>query len=200
MSTSTIPNLSALLGSRICHDLINPLGAIGNGIELLGLAGVSGGPEMDLVSGSVDNATAKLKFLRLAFGDATADQIVPRAEILSTLSAIAQGGRHSFAWNVANDSARRDVRVALLAAMCMETALPLGGDINIQSDNDRWTITTRHERLNLDPALWVPLNKGVCPQNLGAAQVHFGLLPTMAAEAGRILSMTHGADWVKIDF
>ncbi|WP_281982155.1 hypothetical protein [Thalassorhabdomicrobium marinisediminis] len=38
-------NLHALVGSRICHDLINPLGAIGNGIELLGLTGVGAGPE-----------------------------------------------------------------------------------------------------------------------------------------------------------
>ncbi|WP_187292463.1 hypothetical protein [Octadecabacter antarcticus] len=53
-------NLNALIGSRICHDLINPLGAIGNGIELLGLAGVAVGPEMALVSESVENATAKI--------------------------------------------------------------------------------------------------------------------------------------------
>ena len=78
MPNPTTPNLTALLDSRICHDLINPSGAIGNGIELLGLAGVSEGEEMTLVSGSVENATAKLKFLRLAFGDAVADQVVAR--------------------------------------------------------------------------------------------------------------------------
>lgn len=84
MSTSAIPNLSALRGSRICHDLINPLGAIGNGVELLGLAGVGSGPEMDLLNDSVLNATSKLKFLRLAVGAATADQRVARTEILTT--------------------------------------------------------------------------------------------------------------------
>jgi len=97
--TST-PNLTALLGSRICHDLINPLGAIGNGIELLGLAGTTSGEEMALVTDSVENATAKLKFLRLAFGDASMDQVVSRKEILTTLGAIARGGRLSYSWNV----------------------------------------------------------------------------------------------------
>lgn len=200
MSTSAIPNLSALRGSRICHDLINPLGAIGNGVELLGLAGVGSGPEMDLLNDSVLNATSKLKFLRLAFGAATADQRVARTEILTTLSAVASGGRHSFSWNVAGNPLRLEVRIALLAVMCLETALPLGGDIDVQMQDGHWTIATSHDRLNLDPALWVPLSNGACPDDLGAAQVHFGLLPAMAAEAGRTLTLTHGADWVKVAF
>jgi histidine phosphotransferase ChpT len=95
----TTPNLTALLGSRICHDLINPLGAIGNGIELLGLAGGAEGEEMTLVSDSVENATAKLKLLRLAFGDVAADQVVARADLLSTLDAVARGGRLSYSWS-----------------------------------------------------------------------------------------------------
>ncbi len=104
-----MPNLNALIGSRICHDLINPLGAIGNGIELLGLAGVAVGPEMALVSESVENATAKIKFLRLAFGEAAQDQTVSRGEILSTLEAMARGGRLSYSWNVAGDPQRLEV-------------------------------------------------------------------------------------------
>lgn len=193
-------NLNALIGSRICHDLINPLGAIGNGIELLGLAGVAAGPEMALVSESVENATAKIKFLRLAFGAATHGQTVSRGEILSTLEAMARGGRLSYSWNVAGDPSRLDVRTALLSVMCVETALPLGGDIEITLDQSNWQITASHDRLILDPDLWVPLNKGTYQSDLSAAQVHFGLLPEMAHEAGRTLTLTHGTDWVTISF
>ncbi len=193
-------NINALIGSRICHDLINPLGAIGNGIELLGLSGVAAGPEMALVSESVENATAKVKFLRIAFGAATSDQVVSRCEILSTLEAMARGGRLSYSWNVAGDPPRMDVRTALLSVMCVETALPLGGDIEIRMEQGNWQITTKHERLNLDPALWVPLSKGAYPNDLSASQVHFGLLPEMAVAAGRTLSLAHGADWVTISF
>ena len=42
------PDIAALLGSRICHDLISPIGAISNGVELLMLDGVAKGPEMTL--------------------------------------------------------------------------------------------------------------------------------------------------------
>lgn len=196
-----LTNLNALIGSRICHDLINPLGAIGNGIELLGLSGAAKeGPEMSLVSDSVENATAKVRFLRLAFGDTAADQIVARNEILSTLEAMARGGRLSYSWGVAGDPLRMDVRVALLGMMCIETALPLGGDIEVTMSDETWRISAKHDRLNLDPALWVPLSKGLCPDGLSAAQVHFGLLPEMAKEANRTLAMTHGSDWVAISF
>ena len=195
-----LSNLNALIGSRICHDLINPLGAIGNGIELLGLSGVADSPEMALVTESVQNAAAKVRFLRLAFGDSTADQVVARSEILSILNDIANGGRISYFWNVSNDPPRYDVRVALLSVMCIETALPLGGDIQISLDQNSWTIQAKHDRLSLDPALWAPLSKGESAQTLTAAQVHFGLLPQMAAEADRTLSFSHGSDWVAIRF
>lgn len=193
-------NINALIGSRICHDLINPLGAIGNGIELLGLSGLNASPELAMVTEAVENATAKVKFLRLAFGDATADQTVTRSDILSTLEAIAKGGRLSYSWNVAGNPSRQDVRVALLSVMCVETALPLGGDIEISENGGSWVIHAKHERLNLDPALWAPLNKGDTPDNLAAAQVHFAILPSMADQAERQLALSHGADWVKIAF
>lgn len=195
-----MPNINALIGSRICHDLINPLGAISNGIELLGLAGVPQTPELALVTESVENATARLKFLRLAFGDATEDQMVSRHEVFSTLSAVAKGGRLSYSWAPEGDHRRLDIRAALVAVLCVETALPIGGDIEITHEIGRWCIQTRSDRLNLDPALWVPLSKSKTPESLSAAQVHFGLLPEMAAQAGRRIEISHGADWVKITF
>ena len=113
---------------------------------------------------------------------------------------MARGGRLSYSWNVAGDPQRLDVRTALLSVMCVETALTMGGNIKITLDQTSWTITAKHDRLTLDPDLWVPLSKGACPRNLSASKVHFGLLPEMAIEAGRSLTLTHGADWVTISF
>ncbi len=47
------PDLAALVGSRICHDLISPIGAIGNGVELMMMEGAAKGPEMALITESV---------------------------------------------------------------------------------------------------------------------------------------------------
>ncbi|MDB9944065.1 histidine phosphotransferase family protein [Octadecabacter sp.] len=54
-----------------------------------------------------------------------------RADLLSTLDAVACGGRLSYSWSVAGDHERLEIRTALLAVMCVETALPLGGDIEV---------------------------------------------------------------------
>ncbi len=79
------PDLAALLGSRICHDLISPLGAIGNGVELLAMSGQSG-PEMAMIEDSVRNANARIRFFRMAFGPASADQSASRTETLAILA------------------------------------------------------------------------------------------------------------------
>ena len=57
-------NLAALIGSRICHDLISPIGAINNGLELLGMSDAREGPELELISESVGNASARIRFFR----------------------------------------------------------------------------------------------------------------------------------------
>ena len=62
-------NIAALIRSRICHDLISPIGAIGNGVELLTMSASAGGsPELDLIADSVHNANARIRFFRIAYG------------------------------------------------------------------------------------------------------------------------------------
>ena len=60
--------LAQLVGSRICHDLISPVGAIGNGLELLAMAGgrtmPGGSAELELISDSVVQANARIRFFR----------------------------------------------------------------------------------------------------------------------------------------
>ena len=61
------PDLAALLCSRVCHDIISPVGAISNGLELLDEGGADE-DAMDLIRSSAHNASVRLKFARLAFG------------------------------------------------------------------------------------------------------------------------------------
>jgi histidine phosphotransferase ChpT len=81
-------DLAALVGARICHDLISPIGAIGNGMELLALSGVPPSPELELIEDSLRNAMARVQFFRIAFGAAEAGQVVSRSEILDTLQGV----------------------------------------------------------------------------------------------------------------
>ncbi|MBB5572714.1 MULTISPECIES: histidine phosphotransferase ChpT [Rhizobium] len=65
--TLTGPDLAALLCSRVCHDVISPVGAINNGLELLDEGGADA-DAMELIRTSALNASVRLKFARLAFG------------------------------------------------------------------------------------------------------------------------------------
>ena len=62
-------HLATLIGSRICHDLASPIGAVKNGLELLHLSSEnSTGPEICLIEESSDNAIGRVNFFRIAFG------------------------------------------------------------------------------------------------------------------------------------
>ena len=76
---SDTPDLSALIGSRICHDLISPIGAIGNGVELLMMEGRAG-PEVALIAESVAAANAQIDTLQrdLAAAEKAAQEAVVR--------------------------------------------------------------------------------------------------------------------------
>ncbi len=124
-------DLASLVGSRICHDLISPIGAIGNGLELFSLAGGSLGNEMKLISESAENANARIRFFRIAYGAAGEGQTIRRSEVLSILGASAMSGRMSFAWDADGEVSRADLRVIFLLLQCFESVLPKGGDVHV---------------------------------------------------------------------
>ena len=65
-------DLAALLCSKVCHDIISPVGAISNGLELMdeGADPETNEIAMDLIRTSAKNASARLQFARIAFGAA----------------------------------------------------------------------------------------------------------------------------------
>ena len=183
------PDLTALLGSRICHDLISPLGAIGNGVELLMMDSATTGPEVALISESVANANARIRFFRVAFGAATADQRMGRPEITSILADTTKGGRLTVDWLLPGDQARREVKLAFLAVQCLESAMPWGGRVTVDSAGGRWQITGTARRLRVEPSLWDMLATARVPGDISPAQVQFALLPEEAARQKRRASV-----------
>jgi len=178
-------DLAALVGSRLCHDLISPLGAIGNGVELLAMSGGGGAsPELQLIGESVANANARLKFFRIAFGQAGAEQRLGRAEISAILADLARGGRHSYDWQANGDQPRREVKSVFLALLCLEAALPWGGTITVARTDGDWMLQAVARRTKPDPALWARLD-GAAGAALAPAQVQFALLPLELASSGR---------------
>ena len=131
---SADPDLTALLGSRLCHDLIGPVGAIGNGVELLLLARNGSSDEVALLSESVTALTARLRFFRIAFGLARQDQIVQRSEVKSILADLHPSGRISVDWISPAELPRVEVKAAFLLLLCAESAIRGTGTIRVLRD------------------------------------------------------------------
>lgn len=178
-------DLAALLGSRICHDLISPIGAIGNGVELMMMENGPPSPELALIAESVAAANARIRFFRVAYGLSGGDQRIGRPELVKILSDTTQGGRVSIDWQRPGDALRREAKLAFLAIQCCETALAYGGRITVTQEEAKWQITAQAERLRIDAALWGHLSKPTGA--LTPAQVHFALLPSELTAQNRRL-------------
>jgi histidine phosphotransferase ChpT len=192
-------NFATLIGSRICHDLISPIGAINNGLELLEMGAPSKGPEMALISESVTNASARIRFFRIAFG-AVGDQIVGRPEVTSILDDVYAGSRLTVVWGPHDGQSRRVVRLAFLALMCLETGMPYGGRIEITQLDNQIELMGHADKLNIDPHIW-DLLKGIDTSvYLRPAQVQFGLLPHIAEEESVPLDLSITDTRIRIRF
>lgn len=181
-------DVSALIASRICHDLISPIGAIGNGVELLTMEpGGATRPEYALISASVANANARIRLFRIAFGAATSDQRIPRNEVLSILTDLGHAGRITFAWTSQGDLSRREVRLVFLLLLCLETVLPFGGRVEVAQTESGWTIRAEAQRTKVDPALWALLSEPAAEVQVEAGKVQFVLVGRDLARLGRSL-------------
>ncbi|MEP2031053.1 MAG: histidine phosphotransferase family protein [Paracoccaceae bacterium] len=198
MQQSSI-NLSALIGSRICHDLISPIGAINNGLELLGMTAKQASPEMALISESVENATARIRFFRVAYG-ATGNQLMGRPEVVSVLKDLAKGSRLTYDWIPQDPMPRAQVRLVFLGLQCVETAMPFGGNVTMRVENDRWHLQATAEKLNLEEDLWNNIEGAANNAPVSPAQVQFALLPLLTAEMGRKLSIEVTETTIELQF
>lgn len=198
--TSGVPDLVSLVGSRIAHDLNNPVGAIANGVELLGLTGQAVGPEIALINESVETARRRIKSFRIAFGAAAPGQIVSAGEIAELVAPGPDGRRLEIDWAVAGDVPRRDAKALFLALMCLESAMPWGGRVQIRPVPDGWQVTATADRMRLEPALWQILEGGPLSADLTANAVHFALLAHEMANRSRAIALTRTEATVSLAF
>jgi histidine phosphotransferase ChpT len=180
-------DLAALLGSRLCHDLISPIGAIGNGVELIMMEGGTPSPELQLIAQSVAAATARIKFFRIAFGLSGGEQRLSRKDITKVLADNSAGGRVTIDWQPTLDIGRGDAKLAFLAILCCESALAYGGRITITLDDGKWLVAAHADRLRIDDKVWDSLSEA--NPDLTPAQVHFALFAAeISAQRHRLIT------------
>lgn len=193
-------DLTALIGSRICHDLISPLGAIGNGVELLQLSGLGDSPEMALIAESVANANQRIRFFRVAFGAAPDGQVVADTEIRTLLEPGVDGRKIEVDWHPEGSQPRSAVKLAFLILQCFESAMPWGGRIHVRREGDHWQISGEAEKMKIDPVLWDMLTTPHDTADVPPAQVHFALIAPELARQNRSAGVTISEHSISVEF
>ena len=195
-------DLASLLCSRLCHDLMSPIGALNNGIELLA---DETDPEMrekclELLADSARASANKLKFFRLAFGAAGAfgEEIDTHEAEVALEGLFGAERRIEFGWVVSSEKLPKNAAKLLLnLAMLAGDALVRGGrlDVGAERRNGEVELAVRAEgpRILLDPVLRGTLENGgdgaaVEPRSAAAWLAH-----RLAADAGGSLRLSDAA-------
>jgi len=191
------PELGALVAQRLCHDLVNPLGAIGNGLELLAMSQPPS-PEMALIRDSLDQALGRIKLYRLAFGAAQAGSRMAGTDLAGALQGVGGSRPIDLALDLPAEMSRPDARLLALLALCAETALAWGGRLAIGLTGNGLHVSAQATRLRQDPHLWAALSEGRAPTQATPSQVQFAAAPTAARAAGRRLGVAVQAERIDL--
>ncbi|MCB1354211.1 MAG: histidine phosphotransferase [Rhodobacteraceae bacterium] len=178
-------DLSALVSARFCHDLISPLGAIGNGLELLQMTnGGAASPELDLITDSLANALARIRFFRIAFGPADPDTELSCDEAAEITRAM-YSGRFTVAWEAGSGSLPRPVgRVIFLAILCLEKSLPMGGLVRVSMAEDTISLNVDGRRTAAPAELWAHVTDGTPLAAPRSESIQFPMLREALEQTG----------------
>ena len=202
LETMNAIDLASLLCSRLCHDLMSPVGALNNGIELLA---DETDPEMrekclELLADSARASANKLKFFRLAFGAAGGfGEEIDTHEAEAALEGLFGAERRvELGWVVQDEKLPKGaIKLLLNLALLAGDALVRGGrlDVGAESGNGKIELAVRAEgpRILLDPVLRETLATGgtggsVEPRAAGAWLAH-----NLALEAGGSIQLSDPA-------
>lgn len=193
------PELAALLCSRVCHDIISPVGAINNGLELLDEGGADD-DAMALIRASARNASARLQYARIAFGAAgSAGMQIDTGDAEAVASAYMANEKPDFSWTGPRALLpKNQVKLLLNLLLISNAAIPRGGEIHVvlETDGDKPVFTLRATGPMMRvPPKFLELHSGQEPEepiDAHAVQPYYTLL--LAREAGMSIDIRASSD------
>lgn len=197
------PDLAALLCSRVCHDVISPVGAINNGLELLD-EGAADADALDLIRTSALNASVRLKFARLAFGasgSVGASIDTGEAEKAAKDYAIAEK-KTEVSWTGPRAIiAKNRVKLLLNLFLVAYGGIPRGGSMDINLENPetdaRFTIAIKGRMMRVPPK-FLEILTGTMEEAVDAHSIQPYYTVLLAEECGMELKYVTADD--KITF
>jgi histidine phosphotransferase ChpT len=197
--TLSASELAALLCSRVCHDIISPVGAINNGLELLDEGGAQEDAMM-LIRTSARNASARLQFARIAFGAAgSAGMQIDTGDAQSVATALLKNEKPELVWNGGRALLPKNkVKLLLNLVLVATGAIPRGGRITVTLEDletqPKFSLAAAGPMVRVPPK-FLELHSGNKPQepiDAHSVQPYYTLL--LAREAGMTISIRATAE------
>lgn len=197
--TLSAPDLAALLCSRVCHDIISPVGAINNGLELLDEGGADE-DAMNLIRTSARNASARLQFARIAFGAAgSAGMLIDTGDAEAVAIAFLKNEKPELIWNGGRALLPKNkVKLLLNLILVANGAIPRGGKITVTLENvetePKFTLAASGPMVRVPPK-FLEMHSGNKPEeaiDAHAVQPYYTLL--LAREAAMTISIRATAE------
>eukprot|EP00913_Durusdinium_trenchii_P008131 g7628.t1 len=197
------PDLAALLCSRVCHDVISPVGAINNGLELLD-EGAADSDALDLIRTSALNASVRLKFARLAFGaSGSVGASIDTGEAEKAAKDFAAAEKKTeVSWNGPRAIIPKNrVKLLLNLFLVAYAGIPRGGSVDVTLENPeetaRFVITVKGRMMRVPPK-FIEISTGVMEEAVDAHSIQPYYTVLLAEECGMDLSYVVSED--KITF
>lgn len=180
-------SLAALMSSRLCHDLINPVGALSSGLDVLNDSSMDEEMKeaaLDLVRTSAEKSIALLKYARLAYGAAGGfGAELPLDEAQNTLSALYEWSKPDLDWRVGPGQASKEkVKALLVIGAAAAECVPRGGEVVIDEADGFYSIKATGKRAMLQDDLVKALNLETEDMKPKFSPIY--LVALMAKEAG----------------
>ena len=194
-------DLAALLCSRVCHDLISPVGAIINGLEVMeeDKDEETKAFALDLIKRSAGQASAKLQFCRLAFGAAgSAGAQIELGDAEKAVRGLFEDGKTVIMWQLPRELVPKN-RAKLLLNMLLVAAgaIPRGGTLNAEAVNGGYRVTASGQNARLAPAV-ADLLAGSPAQAVDAHTIQPLYAGILARDCGLTVSATLEGDAVAL--
>ena len=133
---SDTADLASVICSRICHDLVSPVGAIVNGVDLIREIGAGGlDSEFSMISQSADRASGLLQFYRIAFGAIGTDaEALARSTLQDRAEGMIASQRVMMHWHGMDGPpmARIEARLLCQLLLCARSVTGMRGTVTVE--------------------------------------------------------------------
>jgi histidine phosphotransferase ChpT len=187
-------DLAALLCSRVCHDVISPVGAIANGLELMDDPETDAelkATALDMVRSSAKTATAKLKFCRIAFGAAgSAGAQIDMSEAGEVARAFVGEEKVKLEWLAPRENRpKQEVKLLLNMLLLALAGIPRGGVVTVTAEGQSLAVRAKGERAKINDGLAAALSGTADLMTLDARLVQPYYARILAEAAGLNINM-----------